>query len=143
MEKKYIDLHIHSTASDGLLSPEKIVELARELNLSAIALADHDTVDGYERAKSRAVELGLELISAVELSIAYKRLDFHLLGYLIDCEGVDFRKKIESFRQERIIRGEKMVQKLNELGVPLHIDSVKTIAKGASVGRPHLKKRPL
>ncbi|MDH4223699.1 MAG: PHP domain-containing protein [candidate division Zixibacteria bacterium] len=138
MEKKYIDLHIHTTASDGLLSPEKVVELSRELNLSAIAIADHDTVDGFQRAKVKASAVGIEVISAVELSIAYKKIDFHLLGYLIDCEGEEFRKKIASFRQERILRGEKMVVKLNELGVPLHIDSVKNIAGDASVGRPHL-----
>lgn len=138
MDKRYIDLHIHTTASDGLLSPEKVVELAKELNLSALSIADHDTVNGYELAKEKAEELGIELIPAVELSIAYKKLDFHLLGYLIDYQDTAFKKKIESFRRERLIRGEKMVEKLNELGVDLRIDTVKTIAKDASVGRPHL-----
>ncbi|MCJ7458482.1 MAG: PHP domain-containing protein, partial [candidate division Zixibacteria bacterium] len=138
MEKKYIDLHIHTTASDGLLTPEKVVELAKELNLSAIAIADHDTVDGYESAKSKAEESGVELIPAVELSLSYQGRDFHLLGYLINCDDPTFKKKIEEFRQERLFRGEKMVEKLNELGVALRMETVKGIAKGASVGRPHL-----
>ncbi|MDP2960964.1 MAG: PHP domain-containing protein, partial [candidate division Zixibacteria bacterium] len=86
MEKKYVDLHIHTTASDGLLTPEKVIEFAQELNFSAIAIADHDTVDGYESAKRKAEDSGIELIPAVELSIAYKGMDFHLLGYLIDCQ---------------------------------------------------------
>lgn len=138
MEKKYIDLHIHTTASDGLLSPEKAVELAKELNLSAIAISDHDTLDGYIKAEDKAKELEIELIPAVELSISYRGIDFHLLGYLIDCENSGFKKRIEDFRKERFNRGEKIVEKLNELGVPLHIDAVKSIAQGASVGRPHL-----
>lgn len=138
MEKKYVDLHIHTTASDGLLTPEKVIEFAQELNFSAIAIADHDTVDGYESAKQKAEDSGIELIPAVELSIAYKGMDFHLLGYLIDCQDSEFKKKIENFREERLIRGEKMVEKLNELGIALRMDTVKTIARGASVGRPHL-----
>jgi len=138
VEKKYIDLHIHTTASDGLLTPEKVVELAKELNLSAIAIADHDTVDGYESAKGIAKDIGVELISAVELSLSYQGRDFHLLGYLINCDDPTFKKKIEEFRQERLFRGEKMVEKLNELGVALRMETVKGIAKGASVGRPHL-----
>lgn len=138
MDKRYIDLHIHTTASDGLLPPERAVELASDLNLSAIAIADHDTVDGYESAKEKAEELRIELIPAVELSITYKGYDFHLLGYLINFQDSGFKKKIENFRMERLLRGEKMVEKLNELGVDLRIDTVKTIAKGASVGRPHL-----
>lgn len=135
---KWIDLHIHTTASDSLLTPTEAVEIAKECGLSAISITDHDTIDGFVKAEQRAEELGIELIPGVELSVAYKGEDFHLLGYLIDYENPEFLKKINSFREERSVRGEKMVEKLNELGIDLRVDTVKAIAGGGSVGRPHL-----
>jgi predicted metal-dependent phosphoesterase TrpH len=108
------------------------------LGLSAISLTDHDTIDGYESAKKKAEESEIELIPAVELSITYKGEDFHLLGYMIDCENPEFLKKIGGFQNERRIRGEKMVEKLNELGIDLSMETVKDIAGKGSVGRPHL-----
>ncbi len=136
--KQWIDLHIHTTASDSLFTPNEVVETARKKGLSAIAITDHDTIDGYEAAKEIAEDLEIELIPAVELSVAYKGEDIHLLGYLIDCENPEFLKKINSFQKERRIRGEKMVEKLNELGIDLNIETVKNIAGKGSVGRPHL-----
>lgn len=138
MKEKFVDLHIHTSASDGLIPPEKVVETAREAGLSAIAIADHDTIDGICKAKERAEQLKIELVPAVELSVAYKGDDFHMLGYLIDYEDGNFRKRIESFRDERLRRGEKMVKKLNEMGIKLSIDAVRAIAENSSVGRPHL-----
>jgi predicted metal-dependent phosphoesterase TrpH len=138
MQKKLIDLHIHTTASDGLLTPEEVVEIAAREGLSAISITDHDTIDGYLAAQEKADELGIELVSGVELSVAHKGEDFHLLGYLIDCENPQFLKKISSFQEERRVRGEKMVEKLNELGIDLSIETVRNIAGKSSVGRPHL-----
>jgi len=138
MKEKFVDLHIHTSASDGLIPPEKVVEIAKEAGLSAIAFADHDTIDGIYKAKEKAEELRIELVPAVELSISYKGSDFHMLGYLINYQDEDFRKKIEKFREERLQRGEKMVEKLNEMGIDLSIDTVRAIAENSSVGRPHL-----
>jgi predicted metal-dependent phosphoesterase TrpH len=138
MQKRWIDLHIHTTASDGLLTPEQVVEFAKEAGLSAISITDHDTINGYLAAREKAEELGIELIPAVELSISYREDDFHLLAYLIDSENPEFLKKINGFQEERRIRGEKMVEKLNELGLDLSIDTVRRIAGDSSVGRPHL-----
>jgi hypothetical protein len=138
MLEKFVDLHIHTTASDSLITPEEAVEISQKMELSAIAMADHDTIDGFLKAKEKAEELGIELIPAVELSVSYKGEDFHLLGYLIDYQDKNFLKKIESFREERLQRGEKMVKKLNELGIDLNMDMVKAIAGEGSVGRPHL-----
>ncbi len=138
MQKKWIDLHIHTTASDGLFSPEKVVEIAKESGLSAISITDHDAIDGFVEAKEKAEELGIELIPGVELSVVHKGEDFHLLAYLVDYENPEFLKKINSFREERSVRGEKMVEKLNELGIDLRIDTVKAIAGNGAVGRPHL-----
>jgi predicted metal-dependent phosphoesterase TrpH len=137
-QKQWIDLHIHTTASDSLLTPEEVVEVATKLGLSAISITDHDTIDGYEAAKSKAEELEIEIVPGVELSVSYKGEDFHLLGYLIDCENPEFLKKINSFQKERRIRGEKMVEKLNELGIDLSMETVTNIAGKGSVGRPHL-----
>lgn len=138
MPQKYIDLHIHTTASDGLLTPKEVVQLAVEEGLSAISITDHDTIEGYRAAKEKAEELGIELIPGVELSVSHMDEDFHLLGYLIDYENPEFLKKISSFQEERRIRGEKMVEKLNELGIDLSIETVKSIAGNSSVGRPHV-----
>jgi predicted metal-dependent phosphoesterase TrpH len=82
--------------------------------------------------------LEIELIPSVELSTSHKGEDFHLLGYLIDCENPEFLKRINSFREERRVRGEKMVEKLNEMGIDLRIETVRNIAGKGSVGRPHL-----
>jgi hypothetical protein len=138
MQKKYIDLHIHTTASDGLLLPEKVVEIAKQKGLAAIAITDHDTVSGFEPAQKKGEELGIEVVPAVELSATFRGEDFHILGYLMEYDNPEFLKKIEFFRAERMQRGEKMVQKLNELGIDLSMDTVKSIAGKGSVGRPHL-----
>jgi predicted metal-dependent phosphoesterase TrpH len=138
MQKKRIDLHIHTTASDSLLTPTEAVEIAKKCGLSAISITDHDSISGFPEAKEKGDELEIEIISGVELSVTYVGDDFHLLGYLIDYENPEFLKKINSFRQERSIRGEKMVEKLNELGIDLRVETVKAIAGNSSVGRPHL-----
>jgi predicted metal-dependent phosphoesterase TrpH len=138
MQRGYVDLHIHTTASDGLLNPEQVVEFAKEAGLRAISITDHDTINGYLAARKKAEELDIELIPGVELSTTYKGDDFHLLGFLIDCQNPEFLKKINSFQEERRVRGEKMVEKLNELGLDLSIDTVRRIAGNSSVGRPHL-----
>lgn len=138
MQKRWVDLHIHTTASDGLLTPEQVIEFAKEAGLSAVSISDHDTINGYLAARKKAEELDIELIPAVELSVSFKGDDFHLLGYLIECENPEFLKKINGFQEERRVRGEKMVEKLNELGLDLSIDTVRKIAGNSSVGRPHL-----
>ena len=138
MQKRWIDLHIHTTASDGLLTPVQVVEIAKKEGLPAISITDHDTIDGYQAVKKRAEELEIELIPGVELSTLYKGEDFHILGYLIDCENPEFLKKINSFQEERRVRGEEMVEKLNELGIDLRMETVKNIAGKGAVGRPHL-----
>jgi len=138
MQRRRVDLHIHTTASDGLLTPEEVVEIAKKEGLYAISITDHDTIDGYLAAKKRAEQLEIELIPALELSTSYQGEDFHILGYLIDCENPEFLKKINSFQEERRTRGEEMVEKLNELGIDLSMETVNNIAGKGSVGRPHL-----
>jgi 3',5'-nucleoside bisphosphate phosphatase len=138
MKKDYIDLHMHTNASDGLFTPAEVVAHAMRLGLAAIAITDHDTVDGFIVAHSLAGPEEVEVIPGVELSCYYKGFDVHILGYLIDYENPTFVKKIEVFRKERYERGEAMVAKLNDLGINLSMETVKLIAGNSAVGRPHL-----
>ena len=138
MKKEYIDLHPHTNASDGLLSPAKVLNHARDLGLAAIAITDHDTVDGFIGARDLANGYDLEVVPGVELSCYYKGFDVHVLGYMIDYDNPQFVRKIESFRKERYERGEAMVAKLNELGINLSMETVKSIAGNSAVGRPHV-----
>jgi 3',5'-nucleoside bisphosphate phosphatase len=138
MKKEYIDLHMHTNASDGLFSPAEVLDNAMRLGLSAIAITDHDTVDGYTVAETLAAGSDIEVYPGVELSCYYKGSDVHVLGYLFDYKNPQFVKKIEGFRKERYERGEAMVAKLNELGINLSMETVKSIAGNSAVGRPHL-----
>ena len=138
MSRDYIDLHIHTTASDGLLKPEVVVDTAVAKKLKAIAITDHDTTYGFKRAKEYAAEKNIELISGVELSCLYLESDVHVLGYFINPEDESFIRIVQRFRHDRYERGEAMVAKLNELGINLSMETVKNIAGKASVGRPHV-----
>jgi len=138
MTSEYVDLHIHTNASDGLLTPLEVVNIAIEKKLIAISITDHDTTDGFAQVLKDTKENGIELIPGVELSCLYMENDVHLLGYYFNYEDSSFIKIIRKFREERYKRGEAMVAKLNDLGINLSMDTVKTIAGKASVGRPHL-----
>lgn len=138
MKTEYIDLHVHTSASDGLFTPSEIIEDSLKLGLQAIAITDHDTVDGYVEAAEMVEAKVMEVVPGVELSSNYKGSDVHILGYYIDHQNPEFVKKILKFRQYRYERGESMVARLNELGLNLSMDTVKTIAGDSSLGRPHL-----
>jgi predicted metal-dependent phosphoesterase TrpH len=138
MKKEYIDLHIHTNASDGLLSPSEVKDHALALGLAAIAVTDHDTVDGFIAANALISDEPIEVIPGVELSCYYKGCDVHILGYMIDYDNPQFVRKIEGFRKQRYERGEAMVAKLNDLGINLSMETVKSIAGNSAVGRPHV-----
>ncbi len=138
MKKDYIDLHVHTNASDGLFTPSEVVENSLKLGLGAIAITDHDTVDGYVEASRMVDAKVMEVVPGVELSSNHKGADVHILGYYIDHQNPEFAKKILKFRQSRYERGESMVARLNELGLNLSMDTVKTIAGNSSLGRPHV-----
>ena len=94
MHRGYIDLHIHTNASDGLLSPEEVVKISIERRLKAISITDHDTTDGFVKIIDNAHDNGLELISGVELSCLYMGVDVHILGYFIDYKDPGFVKNV-------------------------------------------------
>jgi predicted metal-dependent phosphoesterase TrpH len=138
MKKEFIDLHLHTKASDGIFSPEEVVEVVLRAELRAFSITDHDTVDGFIRAADLVAGDDVEIVPGVELSCHYKGTDIHLLGYYIDYDNPEFVKKINKSRKERYERGEEMVSRLNEMGINLSMETVKDIAGKSPLGRPHV-----
>lgn len=134
-----IDLHTHSTASDGTLSPEALVELAAKRGLTAIALTDHETVTGVVSAQERGKVLGVEVVSAVEIGASLDKAgEIHLLGYFINTKDEFLLDCLEWLREERRSRGWKIVERLRGLGALITFEQVEKIAQGESLGRPHI-----
>ena len=136
--ERFVDLHAHTTCSDGLLTPVELVNLARKANLAALAITDHDTVDAI--APAIAASEDLEIIAGVELSACEGNADIHLLGYFVDSENSELAESLQVFRSYRYQRAQVMVEKLHALGIRLAFDDVLSCAGGAtaSVGRPHV-----
>jgi predicted metal-dependent phosphoesterase TrpH len=135
---KYADLHIHTNFSDGSFSPREAVAFASELGLAAISITDHDTVEGIEPALEAGKEYGIEVIPGIELSADAERREIHILGYYIDWKDPQFVKRLKIFREARLKRAEKIVEKLEGLGVKIDFASlVQAYGKG-SLGRLHI-----
>ena len=139
-----VDLHIHSTASDGRLSPAEVVHKAAELGLTIIALTDHDTVDGVAPALAAAEAYPhLKIIPAVEISTDMPTDEVHVLGYFVEHTDRELRATLERMRHSRQHRAQRMIAKLDNLGMPLDWQRVQEIAGSGSVGRPHLAQAML
>ncbi|MER6425880.1 PHP domain-containing protein [Streptomyces sp. NPDC001137] len=132
-----IDLHAHSTASDGTDSPAELVRNAAAAGLDVVALTDHDTTRGYAEAIA-AVPEGLTLVTGAELSCRVDGVSMHMLAYLFDPEEPALLAERELVRDDRVPRAKGMVARLNGLGVPVTWEQVERIAGGGSVGRPHV-----
>lgn len=115
----YVDLHTHSNKSDGSLSPTQLIDEAKRIGLSAIALTDHDSIDGLEEAIKRGNELGIKVVPGVELSCEYNGRDIHIVGLFIDYLNKDFHNQLKAFVNSRDIRNRKMCQKLTDAGMPV------------------------
>jgi len=133
-----VDLHAHTVFSDGLFTPEELVAEAARLKLTAVAVTDHDAVGGIDRAIAAARQKQVEVVPGAELSCNIKGVDVHILAYYIDCTQTAVQEFFGIVRQKRAERAEKMVGKLNELGVNLSLDRVRALAQGAATGRPHV-----
>jgi predicted metal-dependent phosphoesterase TrpH len=139
-----IDLHVHSTASDGKFSPRAIVEKAASLGLSFIALADHDTVDGVAPALEAATAFpSLKVIPAVEISTDMPDGEAHILGYFIDFTSAELALSLDRFRNSRQHRARAMIQRLGDLGIDIEWSRVQEIAGEGSIGRPHIAQAML
>jgi predicted metal-dependent phosphoesterase TrpH len=136
-----VDLHIHTTASDGVLTPARVVQAAIDEGLSAIAITDHDTVEGIPQALMAAQGADLEVIPGVELSAEQDSSEVHILGYYIDHQSSALQERLEVLRRARRERARNMVRKLERMGLPISWERVQEIAGDSSAfGRPHVAR---
>jgi hypothetical protein len=140
-----IDLHIHSTASDGTLTPAEIVRQAAALNLGAIAITDHDSVDGSREALEAGVPARLGFLTGVEVSASPppsypRRGSFHILGYRVDVTDNALNRELAKLQDARKNRNPGILSKLVALGIPIRMEEVKTVAGSGQIGRPHIAK---
>lgn len=131
-----LDLHVHTTASDGQYSPEEIIAMAKGLQLEKIAITDHDTVDGIKEARQSAKEQDVELIAGIEISTMDKE-EVHILGLGIDESCEPLRLACEAYKEERLGRGARVCAFLEKRGIPVDWEELLSIAGSGSVGRPH------
>lgn len=134
------DLHAHTTASDGTLSPTALVELAARVGLGAIAVTDHDHVGGLDEARAAGARLGVEVIAGIELSVTHPVGDVHLLGYFVDDRSPPLLAELARLRDVRERRAEIIVERLNALGVAVTLAEVEREAAGGALGRPHVAR---
>jgi len=132
------DLHIHSWFSDGTQSPKEVVDIAADSGLSAVAISDHDATEGLKEAAEAASAAGIELVPGVELCARVDSVEIHVLGYFIDPADEALLATLKRFREARVERLYKMVERLRELGVAVDAEDVLQSAKRGSVGRLHL-----
>lgn len=134
------DMHVHTTASDGRTGPAAVVEEARRLGLKALAITDHDSVDGLQPALAAGAALGVRVVAGVELSTEWEEEEVHILGYFLPLADQGLRAKLEGLRAGRERRARRMVERLNELGYRLELEEVRRQAAGGALGRPHVAR---
>ncbi len=138
-----IDLHMHSTASDGKLSPEELVDLAVEKGLSAIAITDHDVMEGSKRAIEYAEGKEVEVVSGIEIAADDEEMgicDVHIVGLFLDLENIKLVELSKKLIDARKIQKKKMIVRLNELGYDITFEELKEEAGGKNYGRPHIAR---
>lgn len=137
----YIDLHVHSSASDGSLTPEEVVELAKHAGLASFALTDHDTVEGVERALDHAKKIkGIEVIPGTELSCYYNDREIHIVGLFINHKDETFLNELQKLEQAREARNEKMVQNFVDAGIPITLEELKHGNPNSVITRAHFAR---
>ncbi|MFH1625975.1 MAG: PHP domain-containing protein [Pseudomonadota bacterium] len=132
-----VDLHVHTTASDGTLTPGEVVRYAKTKQLKAIAITDHDTLEGNQEAMEEGMRIGLEVLPGVEISVECLYGTMHLLGYLIDIDNSFLNERLGVLQRARSERNSKMLGRLIDLGVVIDYGDIQEIAGGGQIGRPH------
>ncbi|NLY78271.1 MAG: PHP domain-containing protein [Tissierellia bacterium] len=134
------DLHVHTNCSDGLLTPQQVIDIAIQKGINGIAITDHDTTSALEKAIAYSKDFNFKVIPGIELGCVFKGEEVHILGYFIDYKSKDIIEATEQLRQNRISRARKMVERINSLGMDLTFEDVKEYAKDEFIGRPHIAR---
>lgn len=134
----YIDLHMHTNHSDGTYSPPELLDIVRKSGVAAFSVTDHDTIDGYRGVLALLRTGDPELISGVELSVSVGDDDVHMLAYLFDEDHGEFNDAMARFQQKRYIRGQQIVERLQDLGIEIPFGAVEETAGDSVIGRPHI-----
>jgi predicted metal-dependent phosphoesterase TrpH len=135
-----IDLHAHTVFSDGTFTPTGSVKLALERGLTTLAITDHDSTEGLSEAFAAADGNSLEIVPGTEFSTVWNGQGVHVLAYWPDLDNEEFQAELRRLREDRFTRGERMVERLRELGYPVTFERVREIAGGGAVGRPHVAR---
>lgn len=135
-----VDLHVHTSCSDGTLTPSAVVDLALAKGLRAVAITDHDTIDGNAEAEAAGRRRGVEVLAGVELSTQWQGITFHLLGYGVRGDTARVRDAFAFLEECRRQRNPRMVERMQALGVPITMEEVAAEAAGSVVGRPHFAR---
>lgn len=134
------DLHIHTTGSDGLLTPKEVIDAASNKSIHGVAITDHDTVSGIKPAINYSkIKNVIQVIPGIEFSSIFSGEEVHILGYFIDYESKRLLEIIEELKNNRIIRALKIIEKLNKLGIELNLEEVNILSK-TIIGRPHIAR---
>lgn len=134
------DLHVHTTASDGLLTPPEVIDLAVKIGLTGVAITDHDTLNGLEPARKyiRLNNINLDLVPGIEINTDVEIGEVHILGYYIDPADQRLRSRLEEIKGFRRERALGMIERLAQMGLPITAEAVEGWAKGDLIGRPHI-----
>ncbi len=139
-DTRTIDLHVHSSASDGTFSPSALLAEAKKAGLYAMALTDHDTMDGIPEAAAAAKELGIEFVPGIEISTEYEGCEVHVLGYYLSPEYPPLKDKLTEFRDFRSTRNERMVEKLAEEGFSISMGQLQAHFPDSVITRAHIAR---
>ena len=133
-----IDLHVHTTASDGQYTPAQIMQKAADLGINTIAITDHDTVAGLEEGRTEAEKLGINFVPGIEMNINGSRGEFHLLGLGLERISTSLQTAIDNLQKNRVIRNEEMIAKMRADGVDITIEELYSHFPDTVIGRPHI-----
>jgi predicted metal-dependent phosphoesterase TrpH len=133
-----IDLHSHTNYSDGFNSPKELIDKAKDKGIDVLSITDHDNLAAINEATEYGKEVGIEIIPGVEISSDIMDREIHILGYFVEPGNFELERYLEFFRAERLKRADRIVKKLNILGISLKLDDVLKIAHNSAIGRPHI-----
>ena len=140
VSRRRLDLHLHTTYSDGSLPPSEVVKRAGNARVLALSITDHDTLDGVPEAMEAGAALGIEVVPGIEISSRLGKTEVHILGYFLNAQHQGLLRELERIRETRHRRNAETIDKLNQLGVTVTYDEVRELAGPGSIGRPHIAR---